>query len=172
MCLIFRVGNNYYMSSTIMHMSPGVPIMKSTNLVNWEIISYAYDTLANLDELDLENGKSTYEHGSWASSLRYHNGLFYVSTFAQATDKTYVYTTNDIERGPWKVAAFKPALHDHSLFFDDDGKVYMITGSGRLRLVELDNIDNDVFGIKQGGIDQVVIENASLPSGVVQVCFI
>ncbi|TSJ36482.1 glycosyl hydrolase 43 family protein [Mucilaginibacter corticis] len=159
---IVRVGTTYYMSSTTMHMSPGVPIMKSTDLVNWKIVSYAYDTLANVDELNLQNGKSTYGRGSWASSLRYHNGLFYVSTFAQTTGKTYVYTTKDIERGPWKAAAFKPALHDHSLFFDDDGKVYMITGSGKLRLVEL---NSDATGIKPGGIDQVVIENASLPSG-------
>jgi len=159
---VLRVGNTYYMSSTTMHMSPGVPIMKSTDLVNWKIVSYAYDTLANVDELNLKNGKSTYGRGSWASSLRYHNGLFYVSTFAQTTGKTYVYSTKDIERGHWKAAAFKPALHDHSLFFDDDGKVYIITGSGKLRLVEL---NSDVTGIKPGGIDQVVIENASLPSG-------
>lgn len=46
-----RVGDTYYMSSTTMHMSPGLPIMKSTNLVNWEIVSYAYDTLAALSRL-------------------------------------------------------------------------------------------------------------------------
>lgn len=159
---IIRVGKSYYMSSTTMHMSPGVPIMKSTDLVNWKIVSYAYDTLANTDELDLKNGKSSYGRGSWASSLRYHNGLFYVSTFSQTTGKTYIYSTKDIDRGPWKVSAFRPALHDHTLFFDDDGKVYLITGSGKLRLVEL---NDDLSGIRPGGVDQVIIENASLPSG-------
>ena len=44
---IIRVGKTYYMSSTTMHMNPGVPIMKSTDLVNWKTISYAYDTLGN-----------------------------------------------------------------------------------------------------------------------------
>ncbi len=159
---MLRVGDTYYMSSTTMHMSPGIPIMKSMDLINWKIVSYAYDTLANMDELNLKNGKSTYGRGSWASSLRYHNGIFYVSTFAQTTGKTHVYSTKDIERGTWTAVSFKPALHDHSLFFDDDGKVYMITGSGRLRLVEL---NDDVTGIKPGGIDSVIIENASLPSG-------
>ena len=53
-----RVGKTYYMSSTTMHMSPGVPIMKSDDLVNWKIINYAYDTLADVDALNLNNGKS------------------------------------------------------------------------------------------------------------------
>src|SRR5512138_3691618 len=69
-----RVGDTYYMSSTTMHMSPGVPIMKSKDLVNWKLVNYAYDTLANVDAMNLVNGKSTYGRGSWASSIRYHNG--------------------------------------------------------------------------------------------------
>ena len=68
---IVRVGNMYYMSSTTMHMSPGVPIMKSKDLVNWKLISYAYDTLASMDELNLNNGKNIYGRGSWASCLRF-----------------------------------------------------------------------------------------------------
>src|SRR4051812_3155253 len=77
---IIRVGNNYYMSSTTMHMSPGVPIMKSRDLVNWKIVGYAYDILDDTDDLNLNNGKNSYGKGSWASSLRYHNGTYYVST--------------------------------------------------------------------------------------------
>src|SRR3954464_11116252 len=87
---MIRVGDTYYMSSTTMHMSPGVPIMKSKDLVNWKLVNYVYDTLANVDELDLNNGKSAYGKGSWASCLRYHNGMYYVSTFAQTTGKTYI----------------------------------------------------------------------------------
>jgi len=159
---MIRVGDTYYMSSTTMHMSPGVPIMKSKDLVNWKLIGYAYDTLSTVDALTLSNGKSTYGRGSWASSLRYHNGTFYVTTFAQTTGKTHIYTTKDIEKGPWKSVSFKPDLHDHSLFFDDDGKVYMVTGAGKLRIVEL---NPEASGIKPGGLDQTLIENASLPSG-------
>src|SRR5690348_18297052 len=85
---IVRVGDTYYMSSTTMHLSPGVPIMKSKDLVKWQLVSYAYDTLANVDALNLENGKRAYGKGSWASSLRFHNGTYYVSTFAQTTGKT------------------------------------------------------------------------------------
>ncbi len=159
---MLRVGDTYYMSSTTMHLSPGLPIMKSKDLVNWQLVSYAYDTLASIDELNLTNGKSTYGRGSWASSLRYHNGIYYVSTFAQTTGRTHIYSTKNIEKGPWKAVSFKPSYHDHSLFFDDDGRVYLIYGAGKLRLVEL---DADASGVKPGTTEQVIIENASAPAG-------
>lgn len=159
---VIRVGNTYYMSSTTMHMSPGLPIMKSTDLVNWRIVNYAYDTLADVDALNLDNGKSAYGRGSWASSLRYHNNTYYVTTFAQTTGKTYVFTSKDVEKGPWKVSSFEPSYHDHTLFFDDDGRVYLIYGAGELRLVEL---NADASGIKAGSKEQVIIENASFPAG-------
>ena len=159
---IVHVGDTYYMSSTTMHMSPGVPIMKSKDLINWNLVSYAYDTLADMDELNLVNGKSTYGRGSWASSIRYHNGTFYVSTFAQTTGRTHIYTTKNIEKGPWKAITFRPSYHDHSLFFDDDGRTYLIYGTGRLKLVEL---NSDLSGPKPGTPEQVIIENANLPSG-------
>lgn len=159
---MIRVGGTYYMSSTTMHMSPGVPIMKSKDLVNWKLIAYAYDTLASLDALNLENGKSTYGRGSWASTIRFHKGTFYVSTFAQTTGRTHIYSTKNLEKGPWKVSSFKPSYHDHSLFFDDDGKVYMIYDAGRLKLVEL---NADLSGVKPGTTELVIIENASAPAG-------
>ena len=80
-----RVGDTYYMSSTTMHMSPGLPIMKSKDLVNWRLVSYAYDVLDDVDALKLENGKNAYGRGSWASSLRYHDGMFYATTFSGTT---------------------------------------------------------------------------------------
>lgn len=50
---IIRMGDTYYMSSTTMHMSPGVPIMKSKDLVNWKLVNYAYDTLVVNDAMNL-----------------------------------------------------------------------------------------------------------------------
>ena len=136
--------------------------MKSTDLVNWHLVSYAYDTLTSADAMTLTHGKSTYGRGSWASSLRYHQGTYYVSTFAQTTGKTHVYSTKNIEKGPWKAVSFQPSLHDHSLFFDDDGRVYMVYGSGKIQLAEL---TTDVAGVKPGTSPQVIIENASAPAG-------
>lgn len=159
---IIRVGDIYYMSSTTMHMSPGVPIMRSSDLVNWTLVSYAYDILDDTDALNLENGMNAYGRGSWASSLRYHNGLFYVSTFSGTTGKTYIYTTKDIEKGPWKKTSFAPSLHDHSLYFAEDGKVFMLYGAGKIMMVEL---SADLSGIKPGTTPKVLIENASAPAG-------
>jgi beta-xylosidase len=157
-----RVGDAYYMSSTTMHMSPGLPIMRSKDLVNWELLNYAYDRLGENDELNLENGRNAYGRGSWASSLRYHDGVYYASTFSATTGRTYIFHTKDIENEPWEIISFEPSLHDASLFFDDDGKTYMLWGGGSLRLVEL---KEDLTGIKEGGFNEVVIQNASAPAG-------
>jgi beta-xylosidase len=160
---MIRVGKNYYMSSTTMHMNPGVPIMRSTDLVNWKLVNYAYDTLADMPELNLAEGKSIYSKGSWASSLRYHKGMYYVSTFAHDTPgETYIFRTRDIEKGDWHRTSFKPSYHDNSLFFDDDGKVYLIHGADRLKIIEL---NEDLTGVKQGVPEKVLIENASAPCG-------
>lgn len=158
---MIRVGDTYYMSSTTMHMSPGLPIMKSKDLSNWELVNYAYDILDDVDELNLANGKSDYGRGSWASCLRYHHDHYYVSTFSGTTGTTYIYSTKDIEKGPWKVSKFKPSHHDHTIFFDDDGKIYMIWGVGKLRIVEL---KEDLSGVREG-TERVLIENAGAPAG-------
>lgn len=154
---VMRVGNEYYMSSTTMHMNPGVPVMKSKNLVDWEMAGYAYGTLGKGAQMDLEDGQNMYGGGSWASSLRHHGGLFWLSTFSHNTGKTYVFSAKSPE-GPWKESAFSPALHDSSLFFDDDGRVYMTSGGGNIRLLEL---EKDASGPKPGGVDKIIIENAS-----------
>jgi Glycosyl hydrolases family 43 len=51
---VIRVNDTYYMSSTTMHMSPRLPIMKSPDLVNWQMIGYAYETLGDNDALTLK----------------------------------------------------------------------------------------------------------------------
>lgn len=154
---VIRVDDTYYMSSTTMHMSPGLPIMKSKDLVNWELLGYAYDTLADNEALRLETERSAYGRGSWASSLRYHNGKFYVSTFSATSGRTHIFVTDDIEESAWEEISFEPSLHDHSLVFDDDGKVYLLYGGGNLQLVEL---ESDLSGVKEGGFNEVVIEHA------------
>jgi beta-xylosidase len=158
---MIRVGNTYYMSSTTMHLSPGVPIMRSRDLINWQIVNYAYDVLDTIDALTLKNGKNSYGRGSWASCIRYYNNTFFVSTFAQTTGKTYIFSTKNVEKGPWKEISFKPSYHDNTLFFDVDGRVYLIYGNINLRIVEL---KSDLSGPVES-TDQLLIGNASLPSG-------
>lgn len=143
---MIRVGDTYYMSSTTMHMNPGVPIMKSKNLVDWEIASYAYEILGTIDDFEMENGKNAYGGGTWASSIRYHNGTFYVSTFANNSGLNYIFTTKDPEKTPWKMKSYTPKIHDHSLFFDDDGKIYMISCGGDIAIRE---VEDDFNGIRE-----------------------
>ncbi|OYU93972.1 MAG: glycoside hydrolase [Bacteroidetes bacterium B1(2017)] len=154
---MIRVGDTYYMSSTTMHMSPGLPIMSSKDLVNWKLESYCYDRLVENDAMNLTNGQNTYGRGSWASCIRHHNGEFMVSTFAATSDKTHIYTSKSI-KGPWKEKCFAPAYHDHSIFFDDDGKTYLIYGAGKLKIIEL---KPDLSGVVDGIEEKVLIENAS-----------
>ena len=159
---MIRVGDTYYMSSTTMHVNPGVPIMKSTDLVNWKLVNYAYETLEDdNDRLNLDNGKNDYGRGSWASCLRLHEGIYYVSTFSGTTGKTYIYSTKNIEKGPWKKTVLNNSYHDHSILFDDDGKVYMVWGAGKLQIIEL---NKDLSGVKEE-TKRVLIENASAPAG-------
>ncbi|MGO4495299.1 family 43 glycosylhydrolase [Paenibacillus sp. 2RAB27] len=156
---VIRVGDAYYMSSTTMHMNPGVPIMKSYDLKNWEIVNYVYDMLADNDEQALRNGKDNYGKGSWASSLRYHNGKYYVAFASYDTGKTYIYQTTDIEKGPWTHSELDGVYHDMSLLFDDDGRVYMVYGGGDIKAIEL---TPDATAIKASGLNKVIIPNASL----------
>jgi hypothetical protein len=133
---VIRVGDTYYMTSTTMHMNPGVPVMKSTNLVDWEIVNYVYDVLAAGDAQTLSNGQNEYGKGSWASSLTYHDGVFYVVFSSQTVGKTFIFRTRDIENGPWDRSTIS-FTHDMSLLFDDDGRVYLVHGGGDIRVLEL-----------------------------------
>lgn len=158
---LLRVDDYYYMSSTTMHMAPGVPIMRSKNLVDWDIVGYANHVLEDVDELALRNGKNAYGAGTWASSLRYRDGVFYLAVFSGTTSKTYIYTTRDVT-GKWEVKSFRPMCHDCSLFLDDDGKAYLLYGVGNLRLTEL---NEDLSGFKEGGLDKIVIRDAGKVAG-------
>lgn len=127
---IVRVDNTYYMVSTTMHFSPGCGIMKSEDLVNWEIVNYAYDELDEGDNFRLLNGKSEYSQGSWAANLRYdpYEKMFYMIMTCNTTGKTYFYVTDDIENGRWHCSVTDQAgrrefkCYDPGLLFEDTGK--------------------------------------------------
>ncbi len=158
---VIRVGDTYYMSSTTMHMNPGVPIMKSQDLVNWEIVNYAYDILVDNDAMALRNGQDAYGDGSWASCIRYHNGTFYVVTFSYTSNNTHIYQTDDIENGAWSAYVLNTIYHDPSLLFDND-RVFLIYGIDDIRIIEL---TADATAIKSGGLNKVLIPKASQIAG-------
>lgn len=131
----------YYMVSTTMHLSPGAPIMKSYDLVNWEIVNYVFDRAGIGDSFSLRNGQNSYGQGQWASSLRYHKGKFYVAFNTNNLGGSYIYSTDDIENGAWSRIAMGRAFHDPSLFFDDanGGTPYIFYGSGTTSAVKLND---------------------------------
>lgn len=150
---VIRVGDDFYMVSTTMHLMPGCPVMHSRDLVNWETIGYVFDKLTDLPRYDLEGG-TVYGKGQWATSIRYHNGRFYVLFSPNDQPyRSYIYTATD-PAGPWELVTRTDHFHDASLLIDDDGRVYVFYNGGEIRLREL---NSDLSGVKEGGIDQVVI---------------
>ena len=119
---IIRVDDTYYMVSTTMHFSPGCGIMKSKDLVNWEIINYAYDEIDAGDRFRLLNGQSDYSQGSWAANLRYdpYEKMFYMIMTCNTTGKTYFYVTDDIEHGKWHCST-TDKCYDPGLLFENTG---------------------------------------------------
>ena len=145
---IIRVGDYYYLVTTTMHLFPGAPIMRSTDLVHWETVSYLFDEIKDTPRYDLKEG-TVYGRGQWATTLRYHKGTFWALFVANDDPhKSMVFKTDDPAKG-WKLHSRLPAYHDSSLFFDDDDRVYVFSGSGDINLVEL---TPDLTGEKPGGI--------------------
>jgi len=152
-----RVGTFYYMVSTSMHAMPGCPIMKSEDLMNWEIAGYVYDTFEDNDAHNLTNGKNIYGQGSWAASLKYYNGTYYVCFSSNDARCFYVYSTDNIENGPWQRSVIEGLRHDPGLLFDED-RVFVFYGNGEIYITEL---TSDVSAVKPGGIDRLLFSTDS-----------
>ena len=74
---VLRVGDDYYLAGTTMHMNPAVQIMHSKDLVNWELAGYCTNKLDLGPAYRLEGG-NIYGRGIWAPCIRYHKGIFYI----------------------------------------------------------------------------------------------
>ena len=72
---VIRVGDHYYMTASSFSNTPGLPILHSTDLVNWKIINHA---LKRVPPFDYYTGTPRHGKGVWAPSLRYHNGEYYI----------------------------------------------------------------------------------------------
>ena len=133
---ILRVGDDYYLAGTTMHTVPGLVILHSRDLVNWENISYCFDRFDfDDDAFSLKNHQEIYGQGIWAPAIRYANGQFYV--FSNVNGKgLQCYTSKEIT-GPWEHHNMTGRIYDLSVLFDDDGKVYAIHGYGEVHCTEL-----------------------------------
>jgi beta-xylosidase len=124
---IIRVGEDFYFATTTFANSPGVTILHSKDLVNWEYISHVVSRLDGSPKFDLENGGS-YRNGFFAASLRHYKGTFYVVVTPVGLN-TRVYYSKDV-RGPWQYHLLDRAAFDPGFFIEDDGTGYIATSGG------------------------------------------
>ena len=119
------VGDDYYMTASSFNCIPGLPILHSKDLVNWEIIGYAIKELTPKEEFD----KPSHGNGVWAPSIRYHNGLFQIY-WGDPDYGVFKVTAKD-PKGPWT----KPhcvikgkGMIDTTPLWDEDGRCYLVNG--------------------------------------------
>ena len=158
---ILRVGDDYYLAGTTMHAVPGLVILHSKDLVNWENVAYCFDRFDFTDDrFALRNRQEIYGQGIWAPCIRYANGQFYV--FSNINGKgLQCYTARDI-RGPWEHHNMQGNIYDLGVLFDDDGKIYAIHGYGTVKCTEL---KPDMSGPVEGSERVIIPEGNGVGEG-------
>lgn len=141
---IIRVGADFYFASTTFANVPGLTLLHSRDLVNWDIVSHLIPRLTGEPAFDAQHGGS-YRHGIYAPSLRYRDGTFYVAV-TPVGQHTRIYRAHD-PKGPWTYTTLDRAAFDPALFFDDDGAVYLATSIGSDGTITLHTLDHDVTRI-------------------------
>ena len=122
-----RVGDDYYAISSTMQFSPGMTILHSCDLVNWEIAGNAVSDLSQISDAMTWREMDCYGRGIWAGSLRYHKGRFYL--FFGTPDEGFFMTTAKRAEGPWK--PLTPLLQekgwdDCSAIWDEQGRAWFV----------------------------------------------
>ena len=123
---VVRVGEWFYLVNSSFEMFPGVPIHRSRDLVHWEPLGHV---LARDSQLPLATAGPS--GGIFAPTIRYHAGTYYMITTNVSARGNFFVTAKD-PAGPWSepISITGQGGIDPSLFFDDDGKVYLTsTGS-------------------------------------------
>jgi beta-xylosidase len=124
---IIRVGEDFYFATTTFVNSPGLTILHSRDLVNWEIVSQVIPRLDGREQYDLKKG-GDYRRGIFAPSLRCHDGTYYIAV-TPVNQNTRIYYAKDI-RGPWQFRELDRAAFDPGLFIESDGTGYIATSGG------------------------------------------
>ena len=122
---ICRAGDDFYIVNSSFAYYPGLPLFHSKDLLNWTPIGYAMD---RPEQLDLDGAGVS--RGLFAPSISYHNGTFYIVCTEVSKLGNFVITAKD-PKGPWSKPVSLPQVNgiDPSLFFDDNGKAYILFNS-------------------------------------------
>lgn len=162
---ICRAGDDYYIVASSFAYYPGLPLFHSKDLLNWKQIGYALD---RPEQLNLDGaGVSA---GLYAPAISYHDGTFYIVCTEVTRLGNFVITAKD-PKGPWSEPVKLPQVNgiDPSLFFDDNGKSYIVfnsippdnvslhNGHRTIRMFEFDAVNLKVVGEEKllinGGTD-------------------
>ncbi|MBN2536045.1 MAG: family 43 glycosylhydrolase, partial [Spirochaetales bacterium] len=136
---IIRVGNDFYFASTTFVNVPGLVILKSKDLVNWEIAGHCISSFTGNNAYNMQGG-TKYGNGCFAPSICYKSGTFYVAVTING-ENTRIYYANDVS-GSWNYHQFNAGYFDPCLFIDDDGTPYLAYGGAwenRIRMLQLNS---------------------------------
>jgi len=161
-----RKGGKYFMISTSMHYNPGIPVMMSTNLVDWKVASYCYETIENRAKDRLEDGKNDYMYGTWASSIRYdqESDTFYVTSCNKKIDVTYLFwSKNPEDPAGWSFCRLVPQQYDQSIWVENGKGWIFATVPGRPYRVRLTQLNADFSGFVDQG--KIIVQDAGDAAG-------
>ncbi len=122
---VICVGDDYYLTASSFNCQPGLPILHSKDLVNWELIGHAVTKLQPEDEFD----KPSHGNGVWAPCISYHNGEFYIY-WGDPDYGVFMVKTKD-PAGKWSAPVCVisgKGMIDTSPLWDEDGRVYLVNG--------------------------------------------
>lgn len=150
---VVKVGDDFYMTSSSFNCVPALPVLHSTDLVNWEIVNYAVkrfpDSYYNIPQ---------HGNGVWAPSIRYHDGWYYI--FWGDPDRgIYMVRTQD-PKGQWFPPVLVKKAHgniDACPLWDDDGRVYLVhayanSRSGVSNILKVVELSSDASQITEKGV--------------------
>ncbi len=162
---ICQANGKFYLTTSTFAYFPGLPIFESEDLVNWELIGHAMDRPSQLD-----TEGSGVSRGLFAPGMTFHDGVFYITCTNVSGGGNYIITATD-PAGPWSDPTYLPEVNgiDPSLFFDEDGSMYIVynsippgdsslySGHRTIRLYEIDRETLSVTGeqtlLVNGGTD-------------------
>ncbi|KAJ1557938.1 hypothetical protein HK096_004484 [Nowakowskiella sp. JEL0078] len=159
---VTRVDSTYYYSASNMHYSPGAPILRSNDLVNWEMIGHSLSTLdfaanSNPSAYNLIGGRK-YVKGVFASTMKYRKSTktwYWIGCIEYS--KTYIYTASSAT-GPWtKASTLNSCYYDVGLLIDDDDKMYVAYGNTNIYVAELTS-----DGLKESRSQQVYTSSLTI----------
>jgi beta-xylosidase len=134
---VIRVDDTFYYTASTMHYSPGAPILRSYDLVNWEMVGHSVPKLDFGAKYDL-GGERAYVKGIWASTLGYResNQTFYWIGCIEFS-RTYVFTATSVT-GPWtQHPQISNCYYDAGLLIDDDDTMYVAYGATNISVAQL-----------------------------------